>query len=360
MSKQIAAFGSVPVVLKALDRLEIDIRNAPSFDVLMALADVAAGLQRRWRPVKDVADRAGECWGEAVAKLGDELARVGKAKGTRGTMAGKQPGTSPKGKGGATGKAVLAPPVAAAPSAKELGISKRQATLARKLHELGRAMRKRLESELKADDRPVTPNTVLALARNKNKVDKKHQIAVAAFSETGPFDVAVIDPPWPMQKIDREERPNQDAFDYPTMSEADLTAFWKNDLAAKLATDCHVFCFTTQKFLPMALRVLEAAGLRYVLLMVWHKPGGFQPVGLPQYNCEFIVYARQGAPMFIDTKDFNCCFEAARREHSRKPDEFYNTIRRVTGGSRIDVFSREKREGFAQYGNEMQKFAEAV
>lgn len=174
---------------------------------------------------------------------------------------------------------------------------------------------------------------------------------------TEAYDVIVIDPPWDMQKIERDVRPNQVAFDYPTMSEEELSEF---DVPSISADDCHLFCWTTHKFLPSALRLVEAWGFRYVMTMVWHKPGGFQPIGLPQYNCEFAIYARKGSPSFVDTKAFFACFEAPRREHSRKPDEFYDVIRRVTGGRRIDVFSRENRDGFEQFGNEADKFSGAA
>ena len=156
-----------------------------------------------------------------------------------------------------------------------------------------------------------------------------------------------------MTKILRVVRPNQESFDYPTMSEEELAQFPVQDMAAPA---CHLFCWTTQRFLPHSLRLVEAWGFRYVLQMTWHKPGGFQPIGLPQYNSEFAIYARLGTPEFRDTKAFFCCFNADRREHSRKPDEFYDTIRRVTSGPRVDVFSREPREGFAQAGNEVAKF----
>lgn len=173
----------------------------------------------------------------------------------------------------------------------------------------------------------------------------------------GQYSCIVIDPPWPMEKIERDVRPNQVAFEYPTMSEDALAAF---DVAGMAADDCHLFCWTTHKFLPMALRLLDAWGFRYVCTFVWRKPGGFQPIGLPQYNCEFALYARRGSPKFIDTKSFFCAFEGERREHSRKPDEFYDTVRRVTVGPRIDVFSRESREGFEEWGNEASKFSETV
>lgn len=169
----------------------------------------------------------------------------------------------------------------------------------------------------------------------------------------GQYSVIVIDPPWPMEKIEMDARPKQVAFDYPTMSEVELTNM---NVAALAADDCHLFCWTTQRFFPMALKLLGVWGFRYVCTMVWHKTGGFQPIGLPQYNCEFVLYARRGSPKFIDTKAFPCCFEAPRTEHSRKPDWFYTLIKRVADGPRIDVFSREARDGFDQFGNETDKF----
>jgi N6-adenosine-specific RNA methylase IME4 len=182
--------------------------------------------------------------------------------------------------------------------------------------------------------------------------------AVEVKAAAGVYDVLVVDPPWPMERIERDLFPNQVGFDYPTMSEEEI-ADLGDPLRAMMADDCHAFIWTTQRFLPVALRLLDGWGLRYVLTMVWHKPGGFQPVGLPQYNCEFAVYARKGSPAFIDTKAFPVCFEAPRREHSRKPDYFYDLIQRVTAGRRIDVFSREARDGFDQYGNELGKFGRA-
>jgi N6-adenosine-specific RNA methylase IME4 len=166
---------------------------------------------------------------------------------------------------------------------------------------------------------------------------------------TEKYDVIVIDPAWEMEKIKRDVAPTQVGFDYPTMTIDEIKQF---QLPSE--KDCHVFMWITHKHLPFGFEIFNSWGVKYVLTFVWHKNGGFQPFGLPQYNCEFVLYGKIGTPEFCDLKSFNVCFNADRQGHSVKPDEFYETIRRVTKGKKIDIFNRRKIEGFDTYGNEAQ------
>ena len=177
------------------------------------------------------------------------------------------------------------------------------------------------------------------------KLESIEEIEVKKTS--GVYDVIVIDPPWPMKKINRDVAPTQTEFEYPTMSELEL-----HQLEIPCADSCHVWLWTTHKHLPMALRLLDKWGMKYICTFVWHKPGGFQPFGLPQYNCEFALYARRGTPMFFDLKNFPVCFSAPRGKHSEKPEEFYRTVGRVTSGRRLDMFSRRTIDGFDAWGKE--------
>lgn len=161
----------------------------------------------------------------------------------------------------------------------------------------------------------------------------------------------VIDPPWKMEKIDRDLYPNQVDFDYPTMDEEELKAFPLPDIAAD---DCHLYLWTTQKHLPLALRLVEHWGFKYQCLLTWVKNVGFTPFSW-MYTTEHVLFCTKGNLPLL-RQGMRLDFSAKRREHSRKPDEFYDIVREVSPEPRIDVFSREKRDGFKQYGNEVDKY----
>jgi len=180
--------------------------------------------------------------------------------------------------------------------------------------------------------------------------------------KNGRYRTIVVDPPWPIEEIQLRARSDEKPTPYPTLS---LEAIKKGTgrIPVKRFADskgCHIFLWTTQKYLSVAFEILRCWGFRHIFTMVWHKNAGMQPFNLPQYNCEFILFGRKGGLQFNNTKQFQTCFSALRREHSRKPDEFYELVRRVSPAPRLDMFSRERRDGFDQYGNEASKYDNAT
>lgn len=187
--------------------------------------------------------------------------------------------------------------------------------------------------------------TSIGAQRLAARLHKKEYINELITIPTMKYRTIIVDPPWPVKKIEREVAILQQGYDYNTWT---LDAI--RDLELPADDNCHLYLWTTQKYLKYSFNIIECWGFTYIFTMVWHKSGGFQPFGLPQYNCEFVIFGKKGDIPFLDTKDFFTCFTATRREHSRKPDEFYNIVMRVSPKPIIDYFSREKRNGIDQYG----------
>jgi N6-adenosine-specific RNA methylase IME4 len=67
------------------------------------------------------------------------------------------------------------------------------------------------------------------------------------------------------------------------------------------------------------------------------------------------VLGRRGHPERLDKGVFEIIV-APRREHSRKPDEVYRRIEKYCAGQRLDLFPRQRRDGWIPYGDEADKF----
>lgn len=163
------------------------------------------------------------------------------------------------------------------------------------------------------------------------------------------YKTLVVDPPWQIKKIKRQVRPNQSGFDYPTLSVDEIKS-----LPLPIADDAFVFLWTTHKYLPHAFGVLQAWELTYRFTMTWHKNGGIQVFNSAQWNSEFVLVGTKGNPKLVSQKQFFTAFNAKRQGHSVKPDEFYQTIRRVSPSPRIDMFARRRIGGFDAWGNEIE------
>jgi len=179
------------------------------------------------------------------------------------------------------------------------------------------------------------------------------QIKIAEWKqrlETKPiYRTIVIDPPWPLEKIKRDVRPNQKEMDYTTMSIEEIKDFPLHRFIHR--DGCHVYLWTTQKNLQYSFNILNAWGIQYQCLLTWVKNVGYTPFSW-MYSTEHVLYGTKGN-MPLLRKGIRLDFKGKVREHSRKPDEFYDIVKRVSVPPMIDIFSREKRDGFDQYGFEV-------
>ena len=233
---------------------------------------------------------------------------------------------------------------------KDIGISRNQSSKYQQIATIPEDKFEEHIAAVKESNGELTSISTLRLAKQiQHKEHNENLLKIEL--PTGKYRTIIIDPPWEVQMIERDDRPNQTKFDYPTMLTEQIIELPIKDLCNESGS--HIYLWTTQKYLPIAFEILDHWNIKYICTMVWHKSGGFQPFNLPQYNCEFVLFGRTGNLDFLTTKDFPCCFNGERQGHSIKPDRFYEIVQRVSPGPRLDMFARKQRDGFTVWGNEV-------
>jgi N6-adenosine-specific RNA methylase IME4 len=230
---------------------------------------------------------------------------------------------------------------------EDLGISYPQSSRWQSIASIPEEKFEQFIEEKRQDGKELTQTGLLQLAARQHSPEP---------TETPPlpercYRCIVIDPPWPMKKIEREERPNQGVeLDYPVMSLEEIETLPIPDLAD--LNGCHLYLWVTQKYLPAGLRMVEKWGFKYQCLMTWRKNVGITPYSW-MYDTEHVIFARLGN-LPLGRLGLRLSFDAPVQGHSVKPEIFYNErVIPASPGPRLEMFARKQRDGFDVWGNEV-------
>lgn len=167
------------------------------------------------------------------------------------------------------------------------------------------------------------------------------------------YQTIVVDPPWKVKnnltnlKYYRcgKEMP------YPMMADSELMFFPIYDFTD---TRCDLFLWTITSKIPTAFKLLDFWGFKYIDFFAWDKQIGV-PVNGVYRRAEWVLYGYKGKMGITKRGKFiPSLFSEKRTKHSRKPDIFYQILKDNTLEPRIDIFAREKHDGFDAWGNEVE------
>lgn len=172
------------------------------------------------------------------------------------------------------------------------------------------------------------------------------------------YDLIVIDPPWAYETYSERGQKKGAATQYETLSCEEIAErFPVGQLAGG---DCLLLCWATQTLLDRQIDCVKRWGFTYTSLIVWEKvfESGKSAIGTGyrvRSMAEPIIMATIGQPKH---KAFPGLFKGIRREHSRKPERFYELVedRCPKLFRRADIFARQTRPRWESFGNEATKF----
>jgi N6-adenosine-specific RNA methylase IME4 len=171
------------------------------------------------------------------------------------------------------------------------------------------------------------------------------------------FDLISADPPWEYELYSEAGNEKAASAQYDTMPLDQIMAMPVGHLARG---DCLLLLWGCG-WMPPARRqsVMEAWGFTYKSEFAWRKTTRRGKVRMgPGYRVrtmhEPIYLGVMGNPLH---KAFPSIFDGIARQHSRKPEEFYRLVDKVSPAStKLDLFSRASRPGWSNWGYESTLF----
>ena len=239
----------------------------------------------------------------------------------------------------------------------DLGITRDESSRAQKIAALKEDDFEQYINETKETNAEITLNGAVKLAKEiirNDKINTQIQELNKNLPDMpeGVFDVIVIDPPWKYVG-DYDPDGHRGTCPYPLLSQEELLNF-----KLPSADNCILFLWTTNHFLWDAKELLDAWGFAYKNIITWDKVN--MGVGYWFRNVtEHCLVGIKGSPVWTN-KTFTTLLREKRTEHSKKPEAFYNMVDKICYGRKIEIFSRQKRDGWDVYGDEIKEEMEVI
>ncbi|MBY6244144.1 MT-A70 family methyltransferase [Methylosinus sp. Sm6] len=173
------------------------------------------------------------------------------------------------------------------------------------------------------------------------------------------FGLILADPAWSYATRSDKGQGKSASRHYRTMTREELYALPVWRLAAP---NCALCLWTTQAMLPMQLDLMLHWGFAYKSYGVWGKRSktnakwAFGTGHWERSAAEVYLWGAIGEPRIVSHSERNIIV-APLREHSRKPEDIYRKCKALFPGVRkLDLFSRQTRPGWSNWGDERTKF----
>lgn len=186
------------------------------------------------------------------------------------------------------------------------------------------------------------------------------------------YRVIAADPPWQF-KSNSTAKPGRNAMrHYDCMSLDAINSLPVADIAAP---DAILFLWITGPFMAIGAHLplmkawgFKPSGMGFVWIKLNPKAatlffvksdlamgGGFTT----RKNAEFCLIGKRGRSVRQNAGVHEVIIDP-RRQHSRKPDEFYSRAQSYSEGPYLEMFARESRAGWDTWGNQATKFDEVA
>lgn len=171
------------------------------------------------------------------------------------------------------------------------------------------------------------------------------------------YEVVYADPPWDYngksQHANRTDPVASVNSHYNTMTCEQLK---KLNVRGILDYNAILFLWTSSPHLPQALEVMKAWGFEYkTVAFVWDKQK-VNPGYYTMSQCELCLVGKRGRfPDDRGSRNERQLVSEMRGRHSAKPIEVRRRIERMfPTQKKIELFARERAEGWDAWGNEIQ------